>query len=79
MSIVFIMCRLLLKLAVSFPMVYISTVFFHHRNIGIFSLTEYRNIDILQRKKAVPPKEIDITIERRAMFEKNPLKHTYRE
>ncbi|MCP4693163.1 MAG: type II toxin-antitoxin system RelE/ParE family toxin [Desulfobacterales bacterium] len=31
----------------------------------------------LIKKKTVPPKEIDLAIERRAMFEKNPLKHTH--
>jgi hypothetical protein len=33
----------------------------------------------LKKDSVVPPKEIDIAIERRAQFESNPMKHTYRE
>lgn len=33
----------------------------------------------LKKGSVVPPKDIDIAIKRRAKFESNPMKHTYRE
>lgn len=32
---------------------------------------------LIKKKRAVPPKEIDVAIERKARFQNNPLAHTY--
>ena len=45
-------------------------LYFFHKNMGVLSHG-------LTKEKVVPPKEIDLAINRKARFEKNLLKHTY--
>lgn len=45
-------------------------LYFFHENKGVISHG-------LMKEKVVPPKEIDLAVNRKARFEKNHLKHTY--
>ena len=45
-------------------------LYFFHENKGVISHG-------LMKEKVVQPKEIDLAVNRKARFEKNPLKHTY--
>jgi phage-related protein len=46
--------------------------FFHGREIVVLSHG-------LQKERAVPPREIDLAVRRRAEFERNPQLHTHEE
>ena len=46
--------------------------FFHGKNVAVLA-------HVLTKEKEVPDRDIDIAIQRKAPFEKNPDQHTYSE
>jgi phage-related protein len=58
------------ELRVTHQRMHYRILYFFHENKGVISHG-------LMKEKIVPPKEIDLAINRKTRFERNPLKHTY--